>query len=324
MNSKVSIIMYHYVRDLLHSRYPSIKGLDISLFKEQLEYLNHYYTFVKMEQVIEAVVGGVQLPPKAVLLTFDDGYIDHYTQVFPILDSYGIQGSFFPPVRAITEFKVLDVNKIHYLLASTADVNVLVKAIYQQLDKYRLEYNLESNNFYYKKLAEGNRFDPPQVVFIKRLFQRELSDPIKSLMLNELMETFVGVPEEILSRELYMNIDQLMTMNRHGMYIGVHGYNHLWLSKLNLKNKIEEIEKSIEFLATIKSDINKWVICYPYGDYDKEIIELIKSRNCAIALTTEVAVAELQPSNQYNLPRLDTNDLPKDRNSKPNTFYKYA
>ena len=36
MNSKVTIIMYHYVRDLKHNRYPDIKGLDVKLFKEQI------------------------------------------------------------------------------------------------------------------------------------------------------------------------------------------------------------------------------------------------------------------------------------------------
>ena len=30
-NYKVTIVMYHYVRDLKYSRYPDIKGLDIWL-----------------------------------------------------------------------------------------------------------------------------------------------------------------------------------------------------------------------------------------------------------------------------------------------------
>lgn len=31
--AKLTIIMYHYIRDLKKSRYPQIKGLDIHLFK---------------------------------------------------------------------------------------------------------------------------------------------------------------------------------------------------------------------------------------------------------------------------------------------------
>lgn len=53
-DTKLTIIMYHYVRDLFRSRYPQIKGLDISLFKGQLEYLKKNYNFVTIEQVISA------------------------------------------------------------------------------------------------------------------------------------------------------------------------------------------------------------------------------------------------------------------------------
>ena len=42
INRKVTIIMYHYVRDLKNGRYPKIKGLDILLFKEQIKYLKKH------------------------------------------------------------------------------------------------------------------------------------------------------------------------------------------------------------------------------------------------------------------------------------------
>ena len=35
--NNLTIVMYHYVRDLKNSRYPDIKGLDVSLFKEQID-----------------------------------------------------------------------------------------------------------------------------------------------------------------------------------------------------------------------------------------------------------------------------------------------
>lgn len=36
---KLFVVMYHYTRDLKHSRYPEIKGLDVSLFREQIEFM---------------------------------------------------------------------------------------------------------------------------------------------------------------------------------------------------------------------------------------------------------------------------------------------
>ena len=42
---KLFIAMYHYTRDLVHSRYPKIKGLDIKLFEEQLQFFKNNSNF---------------------------------------------------------------------------------------------------------------------------------------------------------------------------------------------------------------------------------------------------------------------------------------
>ena len=59
-----------------------------------------------MEEVINSIENNDTLPSKATVLTFDDGYIDHYNYVLPILDQYNLQGSFYIPVKTIEENKV--------------------------------------------------------------------------------------------------------------------------------------------------------------------------------------------------------------------------
>ncbi len=111
--STLYIGMYHYTRDLIHSRYPNIRGLDISLFRTQLQFFKNNFNVVRMEQVIEAVKGRTTLPEKPLLLTFDDGYIDNYTFALPLLEEFGFQGSFFIPGKTFTTHQLLDVNKVH-------------------------------------------------------------------------------------------------------------------------------------------------------------------------------------------------------------------
>ena len=55
MSQKLYISMYHYTRDLAHSRYPEIKGLDSELFEKQLEFFADNFSVVKMEDVITAI-----------------------------------------------------------------------------------------------------------------------------------------------------------------------------------------------------------------------------------------------------------------------------
>ena len=96
------------------------------------------------------------------LLTFDDGYIDHFTYVFPVLKEYKMQGSFFVPGKTFTENCLLDVNKIHYLLAS-APIEVLCEELYTQMNYYRKEAEYPQNEELFLKYAVGNRFDTKEV-----------------------------------------------------------------------------------------------------------------------------------------------------------------
>ena len=77
MSRPLTIVMYHYVRDLRHSRYPRIKGLDVADFVQQLAYLKRHYTIISGYDLIDIVTRGSPLPSGAALLTFDDGYTDH-------------------------------------------------------------------------------------------------------------------------------------------------------------------------------------------------------------------------------------------------------
>lgn len=324
--TRLTVIMYHYVRDLKNSRYPGIKGLQTESFKEQIAYLKKHYTFVKIEEVIAAFGGEYELPRHSVLLTFDDAYADHFNTVFPILKHEGIQGAFYVPVKAITQNKVLDVNKIHFILASTPDDKIpnLLEEIKLLLQVYKKEYHLADFDFYFHKLAKANRFDSKEVIFVKRLLQVELDESLRNKITDILFEKIVGIPENAFSRELYMSIDQIRCMVDCGMHIGSHGYDHYWLGSLPKEKQEFEIKKSIEFISEVGGDINNWTICYPYGNYNEDTISLLKENGCKLGLTTVVDVADLSNTSNnaiYKLPRLDTNDIPKDAEATINKWY---
>ncbi len=66
-------------------------------FAEHVEWLlGNGYHFISIQQIIDAHAGKAKLPPKAVLLTFDDGFESFYTRVFPILKQHNI-----PAVEAL-------------------------------------------------------------------------------------------------------------------------------------------------------------------------------------------------------------------------------
>ena len=324
MNKKVTIILYHYVRDLKNSKYPGIKGLDIDLFKEQVTYLKKKYTIITMEQLIDSIDNNTALHAKSALLTFDDAYIDHFTQVFPILIRNKIQGSFYAPVKAVKEHKVLDVNKIHHILASGVGNSKIICEIYNLLNHYREEFKLESNEYLYAKFAIADRFDTADTIFIKRLLQKGLDEQLRKVIINKIFEKYIGICESDFARELYMSLDQIKTMMQFGMHFGSHGYDHYWLG--NSPKRIQEIEidKSLEFLKLIGVNLDQWTMSYPYGSYNMDTVNIINNKGCKLALTTKVNIANLNQNTKFELPRLDTNDIPTMANASTNSWYDQA
>lgn len=307
--SRLYITMYHYIRNLKYSRYPNIKGLDYQLFCRQIQFLKNNFNIVRMEQVIEAVEGDGHLPEKSLLLTFDDGYIDNYNVVFPLLDEYGIQGSFFVSGKTFTEHKLLDVNKIHYILAS-ADISKVIIDLKQLMDYYRgKEFDYPPTEELYRIYAVNERFDGKDIIFVKRMLQTVLPEKLRTIIASSLLEKYVEVREEQLANELYMSEDQIRLMKRHGMYIGVHGYDHYWLGDLKPEQMKNDISTALDVLNEF-IDRKCWVMNYPYGSYNQNVIEYIKSQGACAGLTTNVSVADISKDSSYELPRLDCNDFP--------------
>jgi peptidoglycan/xylan/chitin deacetylase (PgdA/CDA1 family) len=307
---KVTIVMYHYVRELVHSRYPNIKGLSLEKFNGQLDYLLKNYQFITTEQLVDHLYKGKSLPENAALLTFDDAYIDHFNHVFPILNRKGIQGSFYPPVQAIIEKKVLDVNKVHFILASVDDTTQLLNEIKIWLAEHPEIYHERSFHSLYAEYARANRFDPEEVIFIKRLLQMALPENVRLILTDYLFRLFIGIEESAFSRELYMNEEQIGCLIRNGMHIGSHGYAHYWLGTLPYEKQLDEIQRSKKQLLEWGVDSNYLTMCYPYGNYNNDTLNILEKEDFKLAFCTQVGVADTKKDERFTLPRLDTVDLP--------------
>ena len=315
MNNNLTIVMYHYIRNLKDTRYPGIKGLDVELFEEQILYLRKNYNIISLEEVLECLNNKKEFPENAALLTFDDGYKDHYTYAFPILMKYDLTGVFYIPTKSFKEKKVLDVNKIHFILASQLNQEEIVKDLFQLLDANREKYKLKSNEEYFREFAHPSRFDTKEVIFIKRLLQVVLPEELRNYLADILFDKYIGVNEKAFWEELYLTKDQIQCMQKCGMYFGSHSHEHCWLNALSKEAQREQVELSLEYLREVGVNVEKWTMCYPYGGYNKDTLEVLQEKGCQLAVTTEVNIAVISEENRLIIPRLDTNDLPKDRNA---------
>jgi peptidoglycan/xylan/chitin deacetylase (PgdA/CDA1 family) len=303
--------MYHYVRPIKSSPFPNIKGLEVEYFKRQIEFFQKFFHFISMQDVLDCVYQNKELPHNSILLTFDDGFKDHYQHVFPLLKKLEINAAFFPPALPIVENRVLDVHKIHFILDSTSNYQLIVDEIFHLIKKFSIEFELKKPEEYFSELAISSRFDNKEIVFIKRILQRNLPPTLRSKITDLLFKKFIKESENDFSSKLYMNIDEMHEMVDDGMYFGSHSYSHQWLSYLSSEELKIELDNSIKFCDKVNSGTKNLVMCYPYGDYNQNTItQLIKSGFKA-GLTTKVGDATISKPNIFSLERYDTNDFPQ-------------
>jgi peptidoglycan/xylan/chitin deacetylase (PgdA/CDA1 family) len=94
----VPILMYHYISASPSAQDRIRYGLSVppEMFDAQLKLLSdNGYTTITLRDLYNHLAIGTPLPENSIILTFDDGYLDNYTNAFPILQKYGMIGTFF-------------------------------------------------------------------------------------------------------------------------------------------------------------------------------------------------------------------------------------
>lgn len=109
---RVPVLMYHYISTPPPGadRYRLDLSVTPAQFAAQLAWLRtNGYTTVTLGDLYDALTNGAPLPPRPVILTFDDGYADAYAHAFRLLRQSGMVGTFF----VVTEW--LDNGQASYL-----------------------------------------------------------------------------------------------------------------------------------------------------------------------------------------------------------------
>ena len=88
----VSILMYH----MIGNQSGNAAIMSEANLRIQMNYLrDHGYHPITMKELYDYVTKGAPLPEKPVCITFDDGYLDSYTVVYPLMKEYGFPWTLF-------------------------------------------------------------------------------------------------------------------------------------------------------------------------------------------------------------------------------------
>lgn len=113
---KVPILIYHHIAvSPVDSRY----YVPPDTFEDEIRLLRDWeYTPITTTMLVNAIKNGAPLPPRPIILTFDDGNEDNYTNAFPIMKKYGMTGVLYLPYDYIGRDGYMTADQIREMAAA--------------------------------------------------------------------------------------------------------------------------------------------------------------------------------------------------------------
>jgi len=168
------VLMYHKVNDIPEN--PTT--VPIWQFDEQLEQLGGLgYSVVGIDEVIDHYTRGEQLPDRAVLITFDDGYRDTLENALPVLQKHGYPAVIFVPVAYMDDETPLPHESL--LVERGVRNPTLDWGLMRELDAAGVR--VESHGIAHRPLAEVTLDEAVREIAVSKLkLEDELGRPVRA------------------------------------------------------------------------------------------------------------------------------------------------
>lgn len=282
-NGKTTVVALHRVLSEQQLTAGLIDTQNMVLSCEKLEYfvncfLNRGGQFVSID---DALIGASESRSR-IAITVDDGYIDFYEQLYPILCRYNIPAcvyvvSGFPDDQCFDSYGTL----AHFVEQNRS----------HQFDLEGKFYNLSFDTFDEKKTA---------LLYLDEVVEKLITntDMMSAFSLIKIPLNGGDRKRLTLSWQLLkeLSISPLIT-------IGSHSVTHPRLTKVSPARALSELLGSkVRLEQQIGCRIDHFA--FPYGDYNSAIANLAKQVNYKSAATVEPGHIDATSTDIYSLPRI--------------------
>lgn len=239
-------------------------------FRPQLEWIGRHFNVVSCSQVRKHYLEGHSLPPRALLITFDDGYWNNLAQAAPILREYGFPATFFISTTYIGSRELFWYDDLPRRIMSWPDRSI-------------------------DQPGGGTPLSLPGDPHERRTVSRRIGASCKRvpnsvrLAYLEYIRRKTAECEFPPDEEMYriLNWDEVRDLARQGFEIGSHTSTHPILSQLDEDGIKSELESSRARIQA-ESGSRCFALAYPNGtvaDYDARVVRCAQAAGFDLAFT---------------------------------------
>ncbi|MBL8100212.1 MAG: polysaccharide deacetylase family protein [Anaerolineales bacterium] len=267
--NSLTVLNYHRIDWLENNQdmfQPNISASP-QAFDEQMAFVKKWYRVISLQELTDWLLLNKPLPPLAALITFDDGYLDNYTNAFPILKKYD-----FSAVIYLTSGYIASNRPFYWDLASYCFFHTQTDCV-QFPDSTQRRW---STNDEKKEVLKA------WIEAMKLLKEGE-----KQKWVSNLPEALsVSIPHEKFNNVM-LNWNQIREMHSAGIEFGAHTVNHPILTRISLLEANQEIMGSKK---KIEEELGEPItsLAYPNGmkaDFNNDVAYLTKEAGLSTAFT---------------------------------------
>jgi peptidoglycan/xylan/chitin deacetylase (PgdA/CDA1 family) len=278
-------LLYHRIQPLPPSRYdlaPDLVSATPDLFARHLRYLTRAYTPVAADELLAAIDRRHRLPPRAVLVTFDDGYTDFVDFAWPLLKHYRVPCVLFVSTGYASDPKRLFWWDALWQVLSRTPRHTVHLAPFGSLPLW----------------SEGDRVRAYRIVseWLKSL--GALARPrVWSGLVDQL-----GVQPELSGGPAVLCWRQLRRLTDDGLIVAPHGRCHELLDQVNLATLVDEVEGARDDMVQHLGRCAP-LFAYPNGNFDLRAVRALHAAQYRAGFTTTPGIDAIPPANPMLLRR---------------------
>ena len=262
-DARVRILTYHRIIEPTDPTVdcPSVVSATPADFDRQMQLIGRHYDVVSAARVLDALHGGPRLPSRAVLITFDDAYVDFAEVAWPILRRHGFPATLFVPT-AYPDDPALEFwwDRLHRAIASTRREEL----VGTPLGRLDLQPDRRPGSF------------------------RMLQTWLKSLPHAEALHWIEAVCAELGVTDIkpapVLGWDALRRLAADGVALAPHTRTHPRLDRMTLDAAAAEIRGSRDDLER-EVGTSAPIFAYPFGLRDERVVELLRQEGYEAAVT---------------------------------------